>query len=328
MKPFIQCKNCEKRFRECFSFQFFLVAAFIIALSITSLFIGEFWALVLDNVILTTCLVALLVYLNMKEMDEITFLQNFAAGIEQGAGEKSREAASSMRQKKASQMQNEFIGVISHELKTPITAVLSGIEIIRSHGTNKFDDKQNKLLDIIGESGQEMLQLTNDLLDISKIESGKIEIYPEHISLASLIDEVIQSLKPEAEKKNIKIASMINEAVTTIYADPARMKQILFNLLDNAIKYTDVNGSVSVAVSFSNNDIIIEVKDTGIGIKKERLGHIFSRFNEHAPGYKGTGLGLYIAKSLVEAHKGRIEVESELGKGSVFRIYFPKGPAA
>jgi signal transduction histidine kinase len=266
------------------------------------------------------CLVVLLAYLNMKEIDEISFIQHFTAGIEQGA-------ASNIREEKVGQNQNEFIGIISHELKTPITAVLSGVEIIRSHGTNKFDEKQSKLLDIIGKSGQEMLLLTNDLLDISKIESGKIEIYPEHIPLAKLTEEVLQSLKPEAEKKNIKIAAMINESVTTIYADPARLEQIMFNLLDNAIKYTDRNGSVSVAATSSNNHIIIEVKDTGVGIKKDRLSHIFSRFTIHAPGYKGTGLGLYIAKSLVEAHKGKLEVESELGKGSIFRIFFPKGPA-
>jgi len=110
----------------------------------------------------------------------------------------------------------------------------------------------------------------------------------------------------------------------TIYADPQKIKQVIYNLIDNAIKYTPERGSVDISIKELENNIRIEVKDTGIGIKKENLNTIFNKFTKHVPGYKGTGLGLYIAKSFIEAHNGRIEVESELGKGATFRILLPK----
>ena len=204
----------------------------------------------------------------------------------------------------------------------------SGIEVIKAHGTDKLDENQNKLLDVMEKSSQDMLHLTNNLLDLSKIESGKIEIYPENFPFINLAEEVVQTLKPEADKKKIKIKIKIDESITTIYADPERLKQVLFNLIDNAVKYTSEGGSIDIIVNDLTNKIKVEVKDSGTGIKKENINSIFSKFAKHIPGYKGTGLGLYISKTFIEAHKGDITVESEYGKGSTFKFTLPKTQAA
>ena len=267
---------------------------------------------------------------NMREVsDRIDSLDAQLKDLDEKIKQKTKELLeSNIELTKTKRMKSEFVGMINHELKSPITAVLSGVEVIKARGTKKFDESQHKLLDIIERSGQEMLRLTNDFLDISKVESGKIEIYPEHVPFADLLEEVIQSLKPEAKRKKIKIDAKFDKSISTVYADPVRLKQVMFNLVDNAIKYTGESGTVSITAVAFDNQVKIEVKDTGIGIKRESLSQIFDRFTKHVAGYKGTGLGLYIAKSFTEAHGGRIEVESTLGQGSTFRIFLPKGPAA
>jgi signal transduction histidine kinase len=180
------------------------------------------------------------------------------------------------------------------------------------------------MLDIIDKSGKDMIHLINNLLDLSKIDSGKIELYPEFFPLVNLIEEVIMSVKPEAEKKKISLNKKIDDPSSIIYADPQKLKQVVYNLLDNSIKYTPENGKINLSAASSGDTVKIEVRDSGIGIKKDRLADIFAKFARHSPGYEGTGLGLYIVRSFVEAHNGKIEVESEYGKGSTFKIYLPK----
>ena len=329
LEPFNRCKYCERRIQECFGLQFFVISFAIIILLIITFFITDLPALVLDMMITVTILVALLSYLASKETNEIVLNNVLLSQLNKELEEKVRLRTEELQRSneeliKLDQMKNEFIGVINHELKTPITAVLSGLEVIKMHGTDKFDESQKKLLSIMENSGRDMLKLANNLLDLSKIESGKIVIYPEHFPLINMLEEVVQSLKPEAEKKNVKIKTKIDEAISTIHADSVRLKQVLFNLIDNAVKYTGEDSTVNITASTAGKNIKIEVKDSGIGIKKENIGNIFDKFAKRAAGYKGTGLGLYISKSFIEAHNGKIEVESEFGKGATFRILIPK----
>jgi signal transduction histidine kinase len=230
--------------------------------------------------------------------------------------------------RKLNQMENEFIGIINHELKNPITTVLSGIEVIKARGIDKLDENQKKLLSVMETSTQDMLRLTNNLLDVSTIESGKFEICPENVPFVSILEEVVQALKPEADRKKIRIKTKIDDSINDIYADSVRLKQVLFNVIDNAIKYTGENGTVDISANDGGKNIKIDVKDTGIGIKKEHLIDIFEKFAKRAAGYRGTGLGLYISKSLVESHNGKIKADSDYGKGSVFSIVLPKAQAA
>jgi len=229
---------------------------------------------------------------------------------------------------KTNQMKNEFIGIINHELKSPITTVISGIDVIKAHGTDKLDESQRKLIDIMQENGMEMLRLTNDLLDLSKIESEKIIVHSEPIPLLNMIEETVQSLKTEIEKKKLKVSTKIDDAITTIFADSVRLKQVIFNLIENAVKFTGEKGQVNIEAKDAGDQIKIDVRDSGIGIKKEDLGKIFDKFAKRPAGFRGTGLGLYIAKSLTEAHKGKLEVSSVEGKGSTFSLFLPKKPAS
>jgi len=301
-------------------------------LLIITFFISDLPAIVLDIMIVIILLVVLMAYLASKETNEVILNNVLLARLNKELNEAEKQATlkaielqkSNEEQIKINQIKNEFIGIINHELKEPVTAVISGMDIFKAHGISKLNESQLKILNIIEKSGQDMLRLTNNLIELSKIESGKIEIYPEFSPIFNLIEEVLLSLKPEAEKKKIRITTKLDDPTATIYADPQKLKQILFNLIDNSIKYTPEKGSLNIEVRSSADNIMIEVKDTGLGIKKENLDTLFNKFTKHVPGYKGTGLGLYISKSFVEAHNGRVEVESEYGKGTAFRVFLPK----
>lgn len=332
LKPFKRCQYCDMHVQECFGLQFFVISASIIALLIITFFISDLPAIVLDIMIVIILLVVLMAYLASKETNEVILnnvmlerLNRELKDAEKQATLKAAELQKSMEEQiKMNQMKNEFMGIINHELKEPITAVISGMDIFKAHGTSKLNESQLKILDIIEKSGQDMLRLTNNLIEVSKIEFGKIEIYPEFFPIFNLIEEVSLLTRPEADKKKICLNTKIDDPTMMIYADPQKMKQVMFNLIDNAIKYTPEKGTINIDVRSSGNKIKIEVKDSGLGIKKDSLITIFDKFTKHVAGYKGTGLGLYISKSFIEAHNGRIEVESEYGKGTTFRILLPK----
>lgn len=329
IKPFNRCKYCERYIQECFGLQFFIISAAIIALLITTLFIGDLPALAIDIIIVISLLIALLSFLASEETNEIVLNNAILSDLNKDLEEKVKLRTNELERsneelKRLNQLENDFIGIINHELKTPITTVLSGIEVIRARGIDKFDESQKKLLSVMEISGQDMLRLANNLLDVSKIESGKFAISPENVPFVSLLEEVVQALKPEADRKKIRIKTKIDDSISNVYADNDRLKQVLFNVIDNAIKYTGENGTVDISAKDDGKNIKIEVKDSGIGIKKENLIDIFDKFSKRAAGYKGTGLGLYIARSLIESHNGKIEADSEYGKGSVFSILLPK----
>jgi signal transduction histidine kinase len=329
IKPFKRCEFCEKPMQECFGIQFFIISSAIIILLAVTFFISDLPVLVIDTMIVISLLVALLAFLASKETNEIVLNNALLSQMNKELEDKVKQRTEQLERsneelKSINQMKNDFIGIINHEMKTPITAVISGTELIKARGTDKFDESQKKMLDIIDKSSYDMLRLTNDLLDLSRIESGKIEINPDHVPLISLVEEVLQSLKPEATRKQINIGVTIDKAITLIYVDPQRFKQILFNLTDNAIKYTKNGGSIRIIANDSKNSIKIEVEDNGIGIKKEYMNKVFNKFSRSATEYSGTGLGLYITKTFVEAHKGKIEVSSDPGKGTKFTLYLPK----
>ena len=329
LQPFNRCKYCQRHIQQCFGLQFFVISAAIISLIIVALFVSDIPALAIDIMIVIILLVALLSFLASQEINEIiinrAMLENLNKELEERVKQRTQELQRANDDlKKLNEMENEFIGIINHELKSPITSVLSGIEVIRARGTEKFDSSQKKLLDIMWISGLDMLRLANNLLDVSKIDSGKFIVYPERIPIINMVEEVLQALKPEIDRKKLKITSKIDDSISTIYADSVRLKQVAFNLIDNAVKYSKDGGKVSIIAKDLGKQISIEVSDSGVGIKPENISQIFNKFAKRQPGFKGTGLGLYISKSFVEAHGGKIEVESKYEKGSTFRFIIPK----
>jgi signal transduction histidine kinase len=327
--PFKRCDYCEKPLRDCFGVQFFSISTAIITLLALIFFISDLPILVIDAMVLISALVALLAFLASKETNEIVLNNSLLSQMNKGLEDKVQQRTLDLERsneelRKIDQMKNDFIGIINHELKEPITVVLSGIEVIRARGFEKLDESQQKMINVMEQSGKEMQRLTNNLLDLSKIESGKVIINNEKLQLSTLLDEVILSLKQDAEKKNVKIITKIEGSVSVIYGDSFRLKQALYNIVDNAIKYTKENGTISISAESIGMKVQIQIKDTGIGIAKKDLSSIFDKFAKRAAGYKGTGLGLYISKSFIEAHKGEIKVESEYGKGTTFKLYLPK----
>ena len=218
-----------------------------------------------------------------------------------------------------------FFSIVSHDIRTPLNAILGYSELLRKGVENRAE--MDEALKSIQASGTTLLQLVNDVLDLAKLDAGKMVLQPRPVRLSRLTDEVFASFRMAAATKGLKLANRTAD-VPTVQLDELRFRQILFNLVGNAVKFT-AHGSVSVAASYNDGKLEVSVADTGIGIPKEMLTRILDPFIQvqdpsHAPDRAcGTGLGLSICRRLVEAMGGELVVESELGCGSTFRITIP-----
>ncbi len=227
-----------------------------------------------------------------------------------------------MMAEESSRIKSEFLANMSHELRTPLTAIIGFSDILGIQRFGELNTKQLEYVDHILKSGKHLLEVINDILDLSKVEAGKMELDCGIFSVSELLEEVQRSLYPLSVRKNIRIDLMNDVREPEIFADKLKLKQIMYNLLSNAIKFTPDNGKVSVVARQAHNTIEISVSDTGIGIPEHRLEEIFDPFMQvdasNKRRYGGTGLGLALARRFVEMHGGTIRVESEEGKGSTF----------
>jgi len=225
------------------------------------------------------------------------------------------------------QLKSDFMATMSHELRTPLTSVIGYSDMLLSGVTGELNEKQTNFLNSILRNGETLLNLINDVLDLTKIEAGRLELNLEAVDLRSALLGVLPVVKPRAADKRIKISTYLPTDVPPIHADPAKINQVLLNLLTNAIKYTHENGSVSVEARTKDGFVEIWVTDTGIGISQEDIDRVFMRFTQVDSSASrtqgGTGLGLAITKELVELHGGEIRVQSKLGKGSSFVFTVP-----
>ena len=241
----------------------------------------------------------------------------------------------------ASKMKSEFLANMSHELRTPLNAILGFSEAMRDSLFGDVNDKQEEGLAVIFDSGQHLLSLINDILDLSKIEAGKMDLDCTNFNLNDVVDRSISIVKEKANKHNIHLNLEFDSQISEISADERKIKQVLFNLLSNATKFTPDNGTITISTKLHKNIvpscdvknkrrtdyISISIKDTGIGIAEEDLGRLFTPFEQldgsFSKKYQGTGLGLAMVKRLTELHNGCIEVTSELGTGSDFMVWLP-----
>jgi PAS domain S-box-containing protein len=228
----------------------------------------------------------------------------------------------------ASKEKSEFIASMSHELRTPLNAIIGFSEILKMKMAGELSERQMHYVDNIYTSGDFLLNLINDILDLSKVEAGKIELNIEKIPIATTINEATVLIKEKAAKHNVNIKKEINPGLEFVDADKQRIKQVLFNLLSNAVKFSkESGGTVTISAKKEGDMAEFSVSDTGIGIKPENLGKLFQKFEQLEPGisakYGGTGLGLAICKQLVELHGGRMWAESKYGEGSTFTFILP-----
>jgi signal transduction histidine kinase len=227
----------------------------------------------------------------------------------------------------ATEAKSIFLAHMSHELRTPLNAIIGFSDLLIGGIAGKINNKQRQCLEDILSSGKHLLSLINEILDLSKVEAGKIDIRPESLRLADVVDDAVTTVKPMVNESRHELAISIAEDLPPVYGDRNRLKQILLNLLSNAIKFTPDGGKLSLETSREGDFCKVSMVDNGIGIRKEDQICIFEPFTQldTQPGERkqGTGLGLALTKQLVELLGGKIGVESEYGKGSQFSFTIP-----
>jgi signal transduction histidine kinase len=238
--------------------------------------------------------------------------------------DKSRQIEAANRHK------SEFLANMSHELRTPLNAIIGFSEVLQEKLFGELNDKQAEYTDDILTSGRHLLSLINEILDLSKVEAGRMELELATFDLPLAIDNARTFVRERAATHGITLDVKIDERLGDVVGDERKVKQILLNLLSNAVKFTPEGGRIGIAARKTNGSVEISVSDTGIGIAEEDQPKIFEEFRQVVGDFahksEGTGLGLTLAKKFVELHGGRIWVESEVGKGSTFTFTLPLGP--
>jgi signal transduction histidine kinase len=248
------------------------------------------------------------------------------ADLEAQISDRTAELAQVIRKLgEASRRKSEFLASMSHEVRTPLNAILGFTDLLEEQLGPALDGRQARYLHNIRDAGRHVLGLINDVLDLSRVEAGRIELRPESTTLEELVAPVVSSTRAAAEDRGLAFTAEIQSAVEVV-ADVGRVRQILYNLLSNAVKFSSPGGEVAVRADTSGHDLHIEVIDTGIGIPAEKVDRVFGTFERLHEGISdapGTGLGLALTKQLVELLGGTITFESAEGSGTTFRVSLP-----
>ena len=216
---------------------------------------------------------------------------------------------------------------MSHELRTPLNAIIGFSELLTDESNGPLSESQREFVGYVLDGGRHLLTLINDILDLAKIEAGRIELHHETVDPHLLIESARDIIRPFAMKQGVTLEFDAAGNLPTVVVDPVRVKQMLFNLLSNAVKFTKAGGTVRLRTSASLGRWVVAVEDTGIGIKPDDIPRLFREFERipspSGPKPEGTGLGLALTKRMVELHGGIIEVTSTPGQGSTFTVQIP-----
>jgi PAS domain S-box-containing protein len=233
-----------------------------------------------------------------------------------------------MAAQRATRLKDEFLATLSHELRTPLSAILGWTQLLLRPEASKGPEEQKRAIEIIDRNARAQVKLIDDLLDLSRVMTGKLRLDLHQVSLASIVEAAVDSARPSAEVKSIRLTAILSSNQDIVSADSARLQQVVWNLLTNAIKFTPKGGQVQVLLQRINSHLELSVSDTGIGIPANYLPHVFDRFSQKdsstTRAFGGLGLGLAIAKQLVELHGGSIRAASlGEGRGATFSIQLP-----
>src|SRR5213075_3345898 len=253
---------------------------------------------------------------------------DFTRGLEAKVVERTADLVATQRQlEAANRHKSDFLAHMSHELRTPLNSIIGFSEVLREKMFGEVNEKQADYLKDIHDSGRHLLSLINDILDLSKIEAGRMDLELSSFHLPTAIGNALTLVRERAQRHGIQLASDIDARLSEFQADERKVKQILVNLLSNAVKFTPDGGRVDVSAKLDTTNVEIAVRDTGIGIAPEDQGLLFEEFKQVGRDSlrkaEGTGLGLALTKKFVELHGGAMRVESTPGKGSTFRFTLP-----
>ena len=246
----------------------------------------------------------------------------------------SRQALETTNQKllELDQVKSRFFANISHELRTPLTLLLAPLETLLNRFTRSSDPESNEMLQTMHSNGMRLLKLINDLLDLVRLESGRMELKQEPLELEQFIGGLASATRQVAHDKGIRLTTFVDPQIGHILADRDKLEKVLLNLLFNALKFTPKSGEVELRAERQDDSLVLIVRDTGMGIAEKNLPFIFDRFwqadTSSKRKFQGAGIGLALVKELVELHAGKVTVESEEGKGTTFRIRVPFLPVA
>jgi signal transduction histidine kinase/ActR/RegA family two-component response regulator len=259
------------------------------------------------------------------DLDLVQLLAEQAAIVLDGARLYGDLASANRDLSEATRVKSEFLANMSHELRTPLNAILGFSGLLSEQLGGSLNERQKRFLRNIHEAGEHLLDLINDVLDLSKVEAGKLELRPEILTLDLLFEPVVAAARTAAQAKSVLFSVDTREA-SPLFLDPTRVRQVLFNLVSNAVKFTPEGGRVTLTARPEGRELNVDVADTGIGIPqtaRDRVFGVFERFHEGRAEASGTGLGLALTKRLVEQMGGSISFESEEGKGTTFRVRLP-----
>jgi signal transduction histidine kinase len=236
--------------------------------------------------------------------------------------------AMAARLRQLDEMKEEFFATLSHELRSPLTSVREASHLLADHVAGPLTPKQARLVEIIQRSSDRLLRLVNQILDISRLRAGLLPLQRAAVDLERLVGRAIDELRPQAEEARVTLDRERVGQGFTVTGDEDRLLQVVVNLLANAVRFTPAGGRVVVRVVDAGAECELQVEDTGLGIPAAELPHIFESYHQAHLGKGGTGLGLAIVRGLVQAHGGRVTVESQEGKGSRFTVLLPRETAA
>src|SRR4051794_24248528 len=225
----------------------------------------------------------------------------------------------------ASGHKSEFLASMSHELRTPLNAVIGFSDVLLERMFGDLNERQEEYVRDIRDSGRHLLELINEILDLSKVEAGRMELEPAALSLPELLEQGLALVRERAARQALTVSLEVSPSVGIVWADETKLKQVVVNLLTNAVKFTPSGGSVSVAARLEADDVVVTVSDTGVGIAVDDQARIFEAFQrgDRRASVEGTGLGLTLSKRFVELHGGRIWLDSAVGEGSTFGFAIP-----
>jgi signal transduction histidine kinase len=235
------------------------------------------------------------------------------------------------QEREVDRMKTEFISIASHQLRTPMSGVKGVLSLLLEDVLGPLNPEQRKYLRRANDSNERLIALVNDLLNVSRLEQGSLQLRSEPVNLAEVLQTLAVEFQPRAARYQQTVQVERDGAPQEdmeVHGDPVRLREVFLNLLDNAVKYTPENGHITVRLQATAQRVTVEVRDSGVGIPADKLPVLFQKFNRIQNPLSGrefgTGLGLYFARSVIELHHGTVEVESHLGEGTTFRVSLPR----